>query len=585
MTKLPLALAISALLTPALVLAQNADDHPHPETKELDRVQVTASPLRSAIDDVARPISVLAGAELDARKAGTLGQTLEREAGVQSSFFGAGVGRPIIRGQEGARVQTLSGGMSSADVSTVSADHAVSIEPFLADQIEVLRGPAVLLYGSGAIAGAVNVVDGRIPSEPVGAPLKGRAEARFNDNDDGKTGALRLDGDIAGTGLSWHLDGFRRDTHDYAIPGYAFHAHLIEEDLAEGDSLDEFVKGKVPNSALETQGAGAGLSWFGERGWNGAVGVQYGTRDFQAEGDEAFVPASRSRDAGLFVLQEREFGAFKLELGARHDRVRIASEVAPERTFSANSMALGGIWKLGEAWHLSLNLDRAQRAPTPEELLSDGPHVATGTYEIGDAALDTETARNIDLGLHLHSGRFEGKLSLYRNRYDGYIYLRGIGAEIDGLPAARWSQGDAEFRGWEAEATVDLVENASGLWTLRTSADRVQAELDGGAKLPRIAPARVGAELLWERQGWSARFGGMRVSAQDDVAAGEEPTAGYTLVNANVTYHWDQGDTGYEVFLDGRNLADAEARAHTSFLKEIAPLPGRALTAGFRVFF
>src|SRR5574343_80059 len=130
MTKLPLALAISALLTPALVLAQNADDHPHPETKELDRVQVTASPLRSAIDDVARPISVLVG---------------------------AGVGRPIIRGQEGARVQTLSGGMSSADVSTVSADHAVSIEPFLADQIEVLRGPAVLLYGSGAIAGAVNV--------------------------------------------------------------------------------------------------------------------------------------------------------------------------------------------------------------------------------------------------------------------------------------------------------------------------------------------------------------------------------------------------------------------------------------------
>lgn len=690
MTKLPLALAISALLTPALSLAQNADEHPHPEAKEIDRVQVTASPLRSAIDDVARPISVLAGAELDTRKAGTLGQTLEREAGVQSSFFGAGVGRPIIRGQEGARVQTLSGGMSSADVSTVSADHAVSIEPFLADQIEVLRGPAVLLYGSGAIAGAVNVVDGRIPAEPVGAALKGRAEVRYGDNDNGKTGALRLDGDIAGTGLSWHLDGFRRDAGDYAIPGYAFHAHLIEEDLAEGGSLDEFVKGTVLNSALETQGAGAGLSWFGDRGWlgaslsryesdygippgahaheeaapdallpeaeasdfvriglrqnwfdvkgglrdigafreinlrfsnnnythtefegaavgtrfdnraretrieavqdtwrgwNGAIGIQYGTRDFQAEGDEAFVPASRSRDTGLFVLQEREFGPFKLELGARHDRVRIASEVAPEHTFSANSIALGGIWKLGEAWHLSLNLDRAQRAPTPEELLSDGPHVATGTYEIGDAGLDTETARNVELGLHLHSGRFEGKLSLYRNHYDGYIYLRGTGIEIDGLPAARWSQGDAEFRGWEAEATVDLVENASGLWSLRANADRVQAELDDGSNLPRIAPARIGAELLWQRQGWSARLGGMRINGQNDVAAGEEPTDGYTLVNANLTYHWDKGDTGYEVFLEGRNLSDTEARAHTSFLKEIAPLPGRALQAGFRVFF
>ncbi len=689
MNRLPLALAITTLLTPALALAQNADEHPHPEAKELDRVQVTASPLRSAIDDVARPISVLAGTELDARKAGTLGQTLEREAGVQSSFFGAGVGRPIIRGQEGARVQTLSGGMSSADVSTVSADHAVSIEPFLADQIEVLRGPAVLLYGSGAIAGAVNVVDGRIPAEPVGAALKGRAAARFGDNHNRKTRAQRLDGDITGTGLSWHLDGFRRDTGDYAIPGYAFHEHLIEEDLAAGGSLDEFVKGKVPNSALETQGAAAGLSWFGDRGWlgaalsryesdygippgahaheaapdallpeaaadefvriglrqnrfdvkggvrevgafreinlrfsnntythtefeggavgtrfdnraretrieavqntwrgwDGAFGIQYGTRDFRAEGDEAFVPASRSRDTGLFALQERAFGPFKLELGARHDRVRIASDVAPERSFGANSVALGGIWKLGEAWHLSLNLDRAQRAPTPEELLSDGPHVATGTYEIGDAALDTETARNLELGLHLHSGRIDGKLSLYRNRYDGYIYLRGIGGELDGLPAARWSQGDAEFRGWEAEATVDLVENASGLWSLRANADRVSAELDDGSNLPRIAPARVGAELLWERQGWSARLGGMRVSAQTDVAAGEEPTSGYTSINANVTYHWDQGDTGYEVFLEGRNLTDAEARAHTSFLKEIAPLPGRSLTAGFRVFF
>ncbi|MFM6988215.1 MAG: TonB-dependent receptor, partial [Arenimonas sp.] len=264
---------------------------------------------------------------------------------------------------------------------------------------------------------------------------------------------------------------------------------------------------------------------------------------------------------------------------------RIASEVAPERSFGANSVALGGIWKLGEAWHLSLNLDRAQRAPTPEELLSDGPHVATGTYEIGDAALDTETARNVELGLHLHSGRVDGKLSLYRNRYDGYIYLRGIGGEIDGLPAARWSQGDAEFRGWEAEVTVDLVDNASGLWSLRANADRVSAELDDGSNLPRIAPARVGAEFLWERQGWSARLGGMRVSAQNDVTAGEEPTGGYTLFNANLVYHWDKGDTGYEVFLEGRNLTDAEARAHTSFLKEIAPLPGRALQAGFRVFF
>lgn len=687
MRQIPLAFAISSLLSAPLCLAQETAD-PHDETKTLDRIQVTASPLRSAVDDLARPVTVLAGAELDVRKAGTLGQTLEREAGVQSSFFGAGVGRPIIRGQDGARVQTLNGGMSSADVSTVSADHAVSIEPFLADQIEVLRGPAVLLYGSGAIGGAVNVVDGRIPAQAIGETIKGRAEIRYGENSDELTAMARVDGDIKDTSLSWHLDAFRRDAGDYRIPGYAFHGHLIEEGLAEGETLDEFAKGKQPNSSLETQGAGAGLSWLGQRGWlgaslsryesdygippgahaheepavsaaaeevdervriglkqnrfdlkgglrdiavfkeinlrfsnnvynhtefegssigtrfdnrsretrieavqkpwhgwNGAIGIQQASRDFQAIGDEAFVPASQSRDAGLFLLQEREFGDFKMEFGARHDRIRIKTDGLPELDYRANSVALGGIWKVSEDWHVSINFDRAQRAPTPEELLSDGPHVATGTYEIGDAGLDVETANNSEIGVHWHDGRLNGKLSFYRTRYDNFIYLQDIGIVIDDLPAAQWRQADAVFKGWEIEATMDVIENASGLWSLRASADKVDAELSDGTNLPRIAPARFGADLLWENKGWSARLGAQRIGTQNDVAPGEEPTDGYTLVNANVTYHWDRDGNGYELFLDGRNLTNQEARVHTSFLKEIAPLPGRAFSAGFRILF
>lgn len=687
MRPIPLALAISSLLSTPLCLAQEAAD-PHDETKTIDRIQVTASPLRSAVDDLARPVTVLAGEELDVRKAGTLGQTLEREAGVQSSFFGAGVGRPIIRGQDGARVQTLNGGMSSADVSTVSADHAVSIEPFLADQIEVLRGPAVLLYGSGAIGGAVNVVDGRIPTQAIGEAFKGRAEIRYGENNDELTTMARVDGDIKDTSLSWHLDAFRRDAGDYRIPGYAFHGHLIEEGLAEGETLDEFAKGKQPNSSLETQGAGAGLSWLGTRAWlgaslsryetdygippgahahedhsispaaededelvriglkqnrfdvkgglrdvavfkeinlrfsnnvythtefegssvgtrfdnrsretrieavqkpwhdwNGAIGIQHATRDFQAIGDEAFVPASQSRDVGLFILQEREFGDFKVEFGARHDRIRINSDGLSELDFSANSVALGGIWKVSEDWHLSVNFDRAQRAPTPEELLSDGPHIATGTYEIGDTGLGLETANNAEIGVHWHDGRLQGKFSVYRTRYDNFIYLDGIGIEIDDLPAAQWRQADAVFKGWEIEATIDLIENASGLWSLRASADKVDAELRDGSNLPRIAPARFGTDVLWENKGWSARLGGQRISAQNDVAPGEEATDGYTLINANVTYHWDRDGNGYELFLDGRNLTNQEARVHTSFLKEIAPLPGRAFSAGFRILF
>ena len=154
-----LALALAALL-PSVAFAAGQDTaHRDRHLTELSSVQVTASPLQGDAESLARPVEVLAGERLDEQKAGTLGDTVAKLPGVQSTFFGPGVGRPIIRGQEGPRVAVLSNGMGNMDASTVSADHATSIEPFLADQIEVLKGPATLLFGSGAIGGAVNVVD------------------------------------------------------------------------------------------------------------------------------------------------------------------------------------------------------------------------------------------------------------------------------------------------------------------------------------------------------------------------------------------------------------------------------------------
>ncbi|WP_290889213.1 TonB-dependent receptor [Arenimonas sp.] len=686
-----------APLTAAILLAlplfaqadERADRHEHDDARVLDAVEVTASPLRNAIDDLSRPVDVLRGEELDARKAGNLGETLERQTGVQSSFFGAGVGRPIIRGQDGARVQVLSSGTGSLDVSTVSVDHAVTIEPFLAEQIEVLKGPATLLYGSGAIGGAVNVVDGRVPTRRVGRDVAGRAEVRHGSAADENTAMFRLDAD-AGP-WTFHADGFRREANDVRIPGFAYSPELVAEEIEEGESPEELAQGRLPNSSLSTLGGAVGATWFGVRswlgaavstyrtdygippgahahheegedhgdeeeegeevvrldmlqdridvrggirglgplqelnyrvtrsqyehtefegeevgtvfenrgtearleavqneinGWRGAFGLQYGDRDFSAIGDEAFVPPSVSRDLGFFVVQERDFGDVKLELGARHDRVSIdpAGDL-PTVDQNATSLAVGALWRFSENMHLSANLDRAQRAPSAEELFSDGPHIATQSYEIGDAGLDTETALSGELGLHLHAGRFEGKVSVYQTRFDDFIYLADTDLELDELPVRTWVQGDATFTGWEAEGQVDLVENSTGLWTLRVFADAVDAELDGGGNLPRIAPSRVGADLSWTRGNWRARVGAIRVADQDDVAALESATEGYTLFDAGVAYHWDVGGAGWEAFLEGRNLSDEDARAHTSFLKDVAPLAGRNIAVGLRVDF
>jgi iron complex outermembrane recepter protein len=683
MKQAPLALAI-ALALPSLAVAQDAD--PHERAKALDALLVTASPLRPSSENVIKPVVVLADAELDEKKAATLGETVAREAGVQSSYFGAGVGRPIIRGLEGARVQVLQGGTASLDVSTVSVDHAVSIEPFLADQIEILKGPATLLYGPGAVGGAVNVEDGRIAEVLPERSISGRVELRGNTVNSEETGMFRLD--LANrSGLVLHVDGFYRDAGDYKIPGEA----ELEED--DDNDHDETGDGRLENSSLTSKGGAVGLSFVGERGflgaafstyrseygipghahghgghdddqddddhdeedeivrldlkqnridfkgallqpfawterlnlrlahseyehvelegdqvgtvfrnqalegrievvqplggdWRSAWGTQFSDRDFEAEGEEAFVPPSRTRDYGLFWLAERDTDALKLELGARYDRVRVGLSGDDERaSFSGVSASAGALWRLSEAVQLSAAFDRAQRAPTAEELFSDGPHIATQAYELGDASLDRETANQIEFGLHLHIGPLHAKASVYHNRFDDFIYLADTGEEEDELPLRLWTQGDARFNGFEAEASLGVMENRLGNLDLRFFGDSVRGRLDGGGWLPRIAPNRFGAEALWTRDGWRAGLGVVRHGAQGRVAEYEEPTDGYSLVHANLSYHFDVGATGWELFLDGRNLTNREARVHTSPLKNQTLLPGRSLGFGVRAFF
>ena len=232
-----------------------------------------------------------------------------------------------------------------------------------------------------------------------------------------------------------------------------------------------------------------------------------------------------------------------------------------------------------------MNVDDAQRAPTAEELFAFGPHVATGLFEIGDADLNKETSLGGDLGLHFHTGSFEASVSVFLNDYDNYTYLLEDGTEMDGMPVALWTQTDATFEGWEAQASWDFLENSSGLWTLNFITDRVKATQANGDYLPRIAPARVGADLAWELGNWTAGFGVLHVYDQDDTAPGESSTEGYNWFDANLAYGWSRGGTDMQVFLLGSNLGNEDARVATSYLKDFAPLPGRSIEAGFRIYF
>src|SRR5262245_11157863 len=181
-----------------LVLANGSVAHAQPH-EAADEVIVTGVPRDREVGELAQSVTVVRGDELDRTRAASLGETLANQLGVSSTQFGAGASRPIIRGLAGARVQMLEDGLDTMDAATVSDDHAVVVDPLVADQVEIFRGPTTLLYGSGAVGGVVNTVTTRIPTRAADG-LDGSFELRGDSVADSRSAGVRLDGGGAGFG-------------------------------------------------------------------------------------------------------------------------------------------------------------------------------------------------------------------------------------------------------------------------------------------------------------------------------------------------------------------------------------------------
>jgi len=215
-----------------------------------EEVIVTASPFAKSIEAVNKPVNLLSGEDLQNASASTLGETLNGQLGVSSASFGPGVGLPIIRGQSDNRVKVMQDSVGSMDASAASPDHAVTLEPLLANKIEVLRGPAALRYGSGAIGGVVNVLDNRIPSELPDA-ISGGFELRNASANNETVGVGSLN--AAAGDFAFHIDGVKRKSDDLEIPGYA---QKMPQDLATAS------KGFIPNTDAESTSGTLGVSYI-----------------------------------------------------------------------------------------------------------------------------------------------------------------------------------------------------------------------------------------------------------------------------------------------------------------------------------
>jgi iron complex outermembrane receptor protein len=650
----------------------------------LDEMVVSAGAGSTRRSEAYQPASVMTSRDLVTSAEASLGETLSRQPGVTSSYFGPGSSRPIVRGIGGDRVRILEAGIGTGDASSTSPDHAVAVEARNAERIEVIRGPATLLYGSSAVGGVVNVLDGRIAREPATQPFTGYVEGLGGSVSDERTASGAVNaafGSFVITG-----SGLYRDSDDYSIPGFSEanpepgevleagilensavsntrgsggvsyvsergyvgvaytaqrsdygvpgHAHEEEDPMAPPplEEGEEFVTidleqerfdfegalrfGSSPVRNLkgrfgytdyqhtELEGAEIGTQFFNkyfegrlesEHSFfdqtQGAFGAQLSSRDFEAIGDEAFVPPSTTNALALFGYEEfTATEALSVQGGVRFERQNTEAPGVAERTQHALSASLGANWDASDLVSLSLSASRSTKLPNAEELFSDGPHAATRAYEIGDPLLSEEVALGLDLTAHFHVERFRGSASVFTTGFTDYIYETATGNERDGLTEFQFVQGDARFTGAELEAEFDVIETTPGTESAHLSfevlADFVNARLTATDEyLPRIPPLRFGGGVNYRQSGFVVRAGARYSAEQDKVGPFETVTPSFTMFDASISYRLFTGGLFHDISLVGSNLSNQEARVHTSFLKDLAPLPGREIRLIYRLNF
>lgn len=320
-------------------------------------------------------------------------------------------------------------------------------------------------------------------------------------------------------------------------------------------------------------------------GWQGVWGIGSGQRQFSAEGEEAYVQPTDTRRLSLFALEEYRLGAWRFQAALHHDRQRVrAQHSGQERKHHGTSASLGVVWRFVPGvpgYQASASISRAQRMPSAEELYANGLHMASSTYELGQHQLGKETSNALELGLRKTSGATTWSLNAYHYRIQGYIYGQTLDVETStGLQLLQYTQGDARFTGLEGQVRQQLNRHLGvSLW-----GDAVRAKLtEGGSHLPRIPAARLGVRLDAHWQGWEGAAEWVQVASQSRLAAYETRTGGYGMLNLSL--HKALDGTPWQFYLKTENLNNRLGRAHTSFIKQAAPLKGRNLTLGLRAQF
>jgi iron complex outermembrane receptor protein len=614
---------------------------------------VTVSPNSRDTFESYQPATVLGGEDLQQRLGNTLGATLASEPGVNVRSFGSGNARPVVRGLDNDRVLILENGARTGDLSSQSADHGVTLDPATATQIEVVRGPATLLYGSSAIGGVVNLISDEIVTKPLsgahgaltlqGATAdenagvaanvsggNGKIAYRLNgsaqrtddyDTPEGKVPNSQSNSKSGGGSLSsTGENGFLGASYQYIDTRYGvpfveegettLHPRRHRLDLrGEKRNMDGFISGIKLQGGFrdykhdEIEGSGEIATSFKNRvsegnlylnhraygALTGTFGVRGEHRDYSAAGEEALAPPTTQNTFSGFLYEELKYRHVAFQFGGRVDHSSFRPDGAaverpelPTRDFTNVSGSVGVLGYLRDDLTLAVNLARAARNPSLEELYNLGPHAGNFAFEIGDPTLPTEVAYGADVSLRYRSKRFSGEGTVFVNSIDNFIFPFQTGETEEDLPVITFTSADSRFTGFEAHVDAGLTNN---VW-LVLGGDAVRGELrGGGGALPRIPPHRLWAGLRLEHKRFHLEGEVKTVGKQTRVYGAETPTDGYTLVNFHGSYQVTTGRAVHTVTLRADNVSDELYRNHLSYIKDLAPEMGRSFRLVYGVRF
>lgn len=652
---------------PVRILIEDLSESPalielEPEILRSEEVVVTGSPLGRNIHY--QPVQSMNREQLQQQAAPSLGEMLDGTVGVATRSFGSAPARPVIRGFDGDRVLVMQNGERMGDLSSTAVDHAVAMDPLSMDRVEIVRGPASLLYGSSAIGGVVNMFSSDMPREweegvsgtvaTHGATMNrmGAGMVRiqqgtenvaatgrliYRDADDLRTPAgrlpdTRLSNKSYGGGVGFRSGEFESGLsmsgmdYSYGLPDaldnpmesieiqmnrlnlqsistlemphffehaelrvhYSSYRHDELELLSEPDGSSHQGLGisfdqQTVSSSLVLRHRQIGAS-------EGVVGFSANYSGMDVGGANALTPNASGYFMATYLYEEILLRpGLRMKAGGRVEFKKTsvrANELFPDagrfedRRDLIFSGAAGLHYSPSPQWTAGLQIARAYRTPTIEELYSFSPHAAAGSFDVGDSELQNEYSLGSDLYVDYHGVWLSSQLSLFANRIDHYVDFAPSGEqhEPSGLPIFRYVSRNAILYGFEWMTIVDLTSS----WQASVGLDYVRGRERGDSPndLTFIPPMRTHLQLHYDsgpiRAGARMRI----VSRQDRVAPNEAPTDGYLLMGLDAVYRFGHG-VSLSLRLD--NLMNERYKDHLSRVENRdAPMPGRNLNAMFR---